>query len=139
MASQRYGFFMVAQCFLSPFYSILLDFLETPRGTAQQPGALLFGGPSLEFFNFWRQLDAVVRSRNFKNRALLYGIMNSWKCIAYGYLWIFLVFFHTVLSLHIHIVEISPFKMRHRISARQPRSGGGSRQQLSKCACASRV
>lgn len=45
-----YGFFMVVQCFLGPFYSILLDFLETPRGTAQQPGALLFGGPSLEVF-----------------------------------------------------------------------------------------
>jgi hypothetical protein len=41
---------MVVQCFLGPFYSILLDFLETPRGTAQQPGALLFGGPSLEVF-----------------------------------------------------------------------------------------
>ena len=53
----------------------------------------------------------------------------------YGYSWCFSILFYRSIS----IVEISPFQMRHRISARQPRSGGGSRQQLSNCACASRV
>ena len=120
--------FMVVQCFLGSFYSIrnsMLDFYQEEQLSNLVP----FFSVARALRSF-RQLDAVVRSRNSKNRALPGNVLL-----------IDTLFFHTFLSLHIihiHIVEISPFKLRHRIFARQPRNGGGSRQQLTKCACVSR-